>query len=343
MGYAFISYSSRQHKDAERLRLLLRENEIDTWMAPYDIPDSCEYTDVINDAIRNAACFVLLLTEDSQNSVYVDKEVERALHYGKTIAPIQLDTATLNDSFSFYLCNQQIVMVPTIDTSVPQMQSLLEHLQFLCNDRLPQKEAAADAARDKRVRRQRFSRLFIWAGIALMCLALLCGDRYVSYSARGTYQEMYGTKYVPMLPEIARTYILYFLMALGGILVYLYGHGLRDPQKKTWNPVEILPGNRILPAFSVLCFIGFAMLSYAQKSVAAIIWGLEAYYESTEAYILPQWVVPVTWIFGAAGICTALICVILAVVHDRKNGFAYAKSLGNKLRTGLTRGKRGGK
>ena len=125
MGYAFISYSSKQQADADKLRLLLQNNHIDTWMAPHDLPQGADYADVINDVIRDAACVVLLLTEDTQSSVFVDKEIERALHYGKTIAPIQLGKVELNDSFAFYLCNQQIAMVSALDESMPKMQALL--------------------------------------------------------------------------------------------------------------------------------------------------------------------------------------------------------------------------
>ena len=336
MGYAFISYSSKQQTDGDRLRLLLQENGIDTWMAPYDIPDGTEYADVINDAIQNAACFVLLLTQDAQNSTYIDKEVERALHYGKTIAPIQLDDATLNDSFSFYLCNQQIVTVSSIDASAPSIQRLLTHLQFLCNDRLPVKEESGNAARDKRVKRQKIARLFMCFGGILWGVSLLCGQKYIWYSARGTWGEMYGTKPVPTLPEIAWAYVLFFSMGLVAVLAFLYGYGLRDPQKKTWNPFQVFQKSQFLPAFSVLCGTGSFMLHFVQNAVAGIIRYLPA-----EAYALPQWIAPITWMLAIVCIATALLSLVLAIVRDKRNGFTSARSLGNKLRAVVIRRKRG--
>ena len=59
--------------------MLLMKNSIKCWMAPYDIPTGSKYAYVINNAIEYCSCFVLLLTEDSQNSEFVEKEVERAV------------------------------------------------------------------------------------------------------------------------------------------------------------------------------------------------------------------------------------------------------------------------
>ena len=343
MGYAFISYSTKQQKDADALRYLLHQNDINTWMAPYDIPDGNEYGDVINRAIQNAACVVLILTEDAQNSIYVDKEIERALHYGKTIAPIQLDQVILNDSFSFYLCNQQILMVSSIDASAPKVQGLLQHLQFLCNDRLPVREAPLDASRDKRVRRQRISRFFSRGGAAGLFVSLFCGQKYIYYAARGTYEEFYSEDYIPELPEIAWTYVLFFSLAIVTVLAFLYGCGLRDPQKKSWNFLRIVSPRWLLPAFSAICSIGSAMFYFAQRAVAAIIRGREAYGRTTAEYILPQWVNEMMWIFAGICIVTALLSVILAVVRDKRNGFAFAKHLRDQFRMIINRRKRGGK
>lgn len=341
MGYAFISYSSKQQKEADALRHLLRANNISTWMAPYDIPDGAEYADVISEAIQNAACFVLLLTQDAQNSIYIDKEVERALHYGKTIAPIQLDDAILNDSFSFYLCNQQIVAVSAIDAAAPKMQSLLAHLQFLCNNQLPAKEVSVDATRDKRVRRQKIARLLMWFGGIFWCVSLLCGQQYIWYSTRGTWGEMYGTKPIPELTEIAWTYVLFFSMALVAVLAFLYGYGLRDPQKKTWNLFQVFPKKHLLPAFSLLCGTGSFMLHFVQNTAASIIKGLGGNWKPVEGYTLPQWIMPMTWTLAIVCIATALLSLVLAIVRGKRNGFPFPGSLGGIFRAVVTHRKRG--
>lgn len=342
MGYAFISYSAAQQKDADRLRLLLHANDINTWMAPYDIPEGADYAELINNAIKNAACFVLLLTKDTQDSAYVDKEVERALHYGKTIAPIQLEIVDLNDSFSFYLCNQQIVTVPAIDASLPKMQSLLQHLQFLCNDKLPSKQAAPDAAKDKRVKRQKIARLFIWLGVVLLCLCPLCSEQYVNMISYVTWQEMYEVEDIPSLSVLMRSYGIFFALACAGLFAFLYGCSLKNPQKKTWHPLRVLSTRYILPSFSVLCGAGFITLHYAQQAIDNIIYRFEIYRSPTDGYILPSWMAPASSALAVVSIATALLSLVLAIIHDKRNGFAFVKSLRDKFLKLAANRKKGG-
>ena len=91
MGYAFISYSSKNQISADAFNMLIKRNNIETWMAPYDIPAGSKYAQVINKAIKGCSCMVLLLTNDAQNSAWVAREVERAINYHKTIIPVQLE------------------------------------------------------------------------------------------------------------------------------------------------------------------------------------------------------------------------------------------------------------
>lgn len=112
MGYAFISYSTKNQTSADAMRELFRKNGIDTWMAPYDIPAGSKYAAVITQAIRDCGCFVLLLTNESQSSEAVDSEVElAALTFKKSIITVQLENVILNDSFTFYIHNKQIIAV----------------------------------------------------------------------------------------------------------------------------------------------------------------------------------------------------------------------------------------
>ena len=97
MGYAFISYSSKNRSSADAMIALLRQRHIDVWVAPDDIPPGSKYAQVIGRAIKECACMVLLFTNDAQNSSWVPKEVERAINYKKTIIPVQLEEVQLNE------------------------------------------------------------------------------------------------------------------------------------------------------------------------------------------------------------------------------------------------------
>ena len=125
MGYAFISYSTKNQEFANSFRNLFNQQNIHTWMAPGDIPPGETYTSIINNAIKNASCFIILLSESAQNSQWVPKETERAVNYGKSIFTIKLDDVPMNDSFEIMLSSSQAVAVRRINKDDENIQKLL--------------------------------------------------------------------------------------------------------------------------------------------------------------------------------------------------------------------------
>lgn len=126
--YVFISYSTKNQPEADAMRKLLNDAGIRTWMAPSDIPVGKKYAQVITQAIRRCTCCLLILSDDAQNSVWVPKEIERAVHYRKPIFPVQLDGAILNDEFELYISTDQIVAVNKIDRNAPEVKKLLDSI-----------------------------------------------------------------------------------------------------------------------------------------------------------------------------------------------------------------------
>ena len=131
--YVFISYSTKNQATADALRALATQNNIPTWMAPYDIPAGSKYAAEITKAIRECTCFALILSNDSQNSDAVDREVElAALTFKKPLVIAQIEQVTLNDSFFFYLHNQQIEEVSDFSQDSPGrrkiIQAIIKHL-----------------------------------------------------------------------------------------------------------------------------------------------------------------------------------------------------------------------
>ncbi|WP_294823283.1 S1 RNA-binding domain-containing protein [uncultured Eubacterium sp.] len=125
MGYVFISYSTKEQSSADAMKKLLEKQGIQTWMAPGDIPAGSRYAQVINKAVKECSCFILMLSENSQNSVWVAKEVERAINYRKPIIPVQLEDLVLNDEFELYISTDQVVAVQKIDENLPEVQKIL--------------------------------------------------------------------------------------------------------------------------------------------------------------------------------------------------------------------------
>ncbi|MBR7132921.1 MAG: TIR domain-containing protein [Clostridia bacterium] len=125
MGYAFISYSTKNQAKADAMRELFKKKGINTWMAPNDIPVGSKYAEVINKALKECSCLVLMLTDEAQNSVWVAKEVERAINYHKTIITVQLEDIVLNDEFEFYISTDHFIAIHKIDESTDEIKKVL--------------------------------------------------------------------------------------------------------------------------------------------------------------------------------------------------------------------------
>lgn len=128
MGYAFISYSSKHQEVAEAMRNLLNRKGIDTWMAPGDIPAGSVYSGVITKSLRDCSCLVLILSQATQNSRWVLQEVERAIHYEKTIIPVQIENVVYSDAFEPYLCTTHIIEVNGIDGESEAMKNIINSI-----------------------------------------------------------------------------------------------------------------------------------------------------------------------------------------------------------------------
>ncbi len=128
MGYAFISYSSKNQGAADAFRSILKKNSVGVWMAPYDIPAGSEYAEVLYDALTGCSCLLLLLTGYSQNSQWVKKEVNIAISNNKTVVPVKLENIELNSAMKLYLNDQQIVPVYTLDESSDGVRSVLRSI-----------------------------------------------------------------------------------------------------------------------------------------------------------------------------------------------------------------------
>lgn len=107
--YVFISYSSKDRIIASKLRDLLEANGVKSWIAPDSIPVGADYTEVIVDAIEGSSGVVLLLSENSQTSKWIPKELDIAITSDKIIFPIHLDSCEIIKRLRFRLTDSQVI------------------------------------------------------------------------------------------------------------------------------------------------------------------------------------------------------------------------------------------
>ncbi|MBO4652048.1 MAG: toll/interleukin-1 receptor domain-containing protein [Lachnospiraceae bacterium] len=99
----FISYSSKNKSVADAVVSDFEQNGIRCWYAPRDIMPGTEWVTAIQEGIRSAKVFVLLFTEESNNSRQVMNEVALAFNAEKTIVPFKLTKEEMSDELEYYL------------------------------------------------------------------------------------------------------------------------------------------------------------------------------------------------------------------------------------------------
>lgn len=98
----FISYSSKDQEFAERLYADLQNKGVRCWYAPEDLPIGAKIRVGIDEAIRRYDKLLLILSESSVNSQWVEQEVETALEKEReqgnqvVLFPVRLDNAVMD-------------------------------------------------------------------------------------------------------------------------------------------------------------------------------------------------------------------------------------------------------
>ena len=124
MSKVFISYSTKDLKDAQMVLQELEKNGIPCWIAPRDIPGGSDYTSKIPAAINNCQVMVLIVSRNEEQSNWVPRELTRAINSKKTIIPFVVEKYELGPQFDFQLAicqkyeayeNKQAVLKQLVD------------------------------------------------------------------------------------------------------------------------------------------------------------------------------------------------------------------------------------
>ena len=96
----FISYSSKDEAFVHRLHADLQDNKVRCWFAPHDMKIGGKILDTVDEAIRTRQKVLLILSEASVTSEWVEIEVKKALaeerqRHSTVLFPVRLDDAVL--------------------------------------------------------------------------------------------------------------------------------------------------------------------------------------------------------------------------------------------------------
>lgn len=115
----FLSYSSKNAKEAENIYYLFLEAGFKVWYAPKSIEEGTDYGESVINAIENCKVFVLLLSEESNKSNHVLTEVEIAFKHKKHIFPARIENILPTKSLEYRISTMQwIDLFQDIDMNI---------------------------------------------------------------------------------------------------------------------------------------------------------------------------------------------------------------------------------
>lgn len=143
-GYVFISYSSKDVKIVKELTRTFNDSKINYWKAPEMIPAGSNYAREIPQAINGCAVFLLVVSAASQNSIWVEKELDTAICARKKIIPVRIDTEELSDLYRFYLNNVQMIEADVWDDRIVNTSIIQQRISQILADERASDEVVQD-------------------------------------------------------------------------------------------------------------------------------------------------------------------------------------------------------
>ena len=101
----YICYSTRNKDVADKTCHVLEQNNIKCWIAPRDLTSGKIFADEIQGAIKSAKLVVLVFSRDSQESKYVNNEIDLAFSKNKPILAFNIDGSFPEKKMEYYLRN----------------------------------------------------------------------------------------------------------------------------------------------------------------------------------------------------------------------------------------------
>jgi hypothetical protein len=99
----FVSHSNKDKKTADALVHVLEERGTRCWIAPRDITPGASWAGSIMEAITQCRVFVLILSRNSNTSVQVLQEIERAVNRGLTVVPMRIEDVPPSQDLELFL------------------------------------------------------------------------------------------------------------------------------------------------------------------------------------------------------------------------------------------------
>jgi formylglycine-generating enzyme required for sulfatase activity/dienelactone hydrolase len=126
----FISYSNQDKTAADAVCSILEQNGIRCWMAPRDINPGAPFAEAIIDGIKGSKVFILIYSSNTNKSVQVIKEVDRAVHHGLAIIPFRLEDIPMSKQLEYYVSDVHWLdaLTPPLERHINRLGSVIQML-----------------------------------------------------------------------------------------------------------------------------------------------------------------------------------------------------------------------
>src|SRR5881392_3318313 len=129
----FISHSSNNRTIANAVCAALESIGIRCWIAPRDVLPGRSYSGEITRAIQQSRAFVLIFSEQSNNSEQVLREVQLAANSRLHIVQFRIDPVSPSDDLEYYLSGPHWLdaVTPPLETHLDQLKNSMKALLAL--------------------------------------------------------------------------------------------------------------------------------------------------------------------------------------------------------------------
>ena len=128
----FISYSSKDKQTADAICHVLEADKLKCWIAPRNIIAGKNYAEQIMYGLKNAKIVVLVFSKNSQDSVFVNNEIDTAFSNNKPIISFKIDETLPENKMGFFLKNKHWLDAYPNPESV--FETLVRDAHLLCNE-----------------------------------------------------------------------------------------------------------------------------------------------------------------------------------------------------------------
>ena len=172
---AFISYASENREKADEICAALEQRGFVCWIAPRDVRAGREYADEIILGLERSAAVVLVLSEAANTSVFVLREVERAVAKEINVIPVRIEEITPSPGLELFISGTHWLDAFDGDWD--------EHMNRLARDLGDDATPSSVPAAGRRSIAPRPSSRRVYAAVALLVVAAVGGFAFWSFSS----------------------------------------------------------------------------------------------------------------------------------------------------------------